>query len=446
MAVEITMPKWGLTMKQGTISKWLKQEGDSVRKGEELFEVETEKVTNIVESIGSGLLYQIVVKAGNTVPCGTILAVLVDSGEKPNRVEGIQVGDIVEGQAPKAAAASQPELRASVGSEPRQKGYVPASPAAKRLAKELGIDLSQVPGTGPKGRVSESDVKKYHEEGPPAPPITPVAEELARQSGLDISSIKGSGEGGKITKRDVENALTAKAAKEENAPVKTIPLTGIRKKIADNMRSSLHNAAQLSIFTEVDVTEMVVFRNMMRDEYAHDDSIRISFNDIIVMATSRALKRFPIMNSNLVEDKILCFDSVHMGIAVALPEGLIVPVLRNADKKGLLQIAGEARQLAQKARDGVLEVEEVTGGTFTITNVSMFQVDGFTPILKPPETGILGIGRIKEKPAVYKGEITIRSMMFLSLTFDHQVVDGVPANDFLQTVARYLERPQLIMS
>ena len=175
-------------------------------------------------------------------------------------------------------------------------------------------------------------------------------------------------------------------------------------------------------------------------------SVRVSYNDIIILAVSRALKRFPIMNSTLVGDEILLHDSVNMGIAVALKEGLIVPVLRDADKKGLLQIAKETRILAVKAREGNLGVDEVTGGTFTITNVSMFQVDGFTPILKPPETGILGIGRVKEKPAVYEGEIAIRSMMFLSLTFDHRIVDGAPANAFLETAGRYLQHPNLIMS
>jgi len=194
------------------------------------------------------------------------------------------------------------------------------------------------------------------------------------------------------------------------------------------------------------VTEMVRFRDQVREEYLNDESVRVSYNDIIILATSRVLKRFPMMNSTLVGDEILLHPTVNMGVAVALDEGLIVPVLRDADRKGLLQIAREVRDLARKAREGTLTVDEVTGGTFTITNVSMFEVDGFTPILKPPETGILGVGRVKQKPAVHKGEICIRSLMFLSLTFDHRVVDGAPANDFLQTVARYLENPMLAMT
>ncbi len=441
MSVNISMPKWGLTMKEGKITKWFKNEGDPVQEGEELFEVETEKITNKVEATGTGILFQIVVPAGTTVPTGTVVAIIAEPGEEPERIEGLQMGEVVEGAAPSPGgpAPAQPE-------KPREKRFVPATPAARRLAKEMDIDLALVPGTGPGGRITEADVTKYHEEGPPPPKITPLAEEMARQAGLDVSAIAGTGEDGKITKEDVERALETRGSKEEAEPVHSIPFTGMRKSVAENMHASLQNTAQLTSFTEVDVTEMVRFLALVRDEYKMDKEVRVSYNDIIIQATSRVLKRFPIMNSTLVGDEILLHDSVNMGIAVALPEGLIVPVLQDADKKGLLQIAKETRELARKAREGTLSVDEVTNGTFTITNVSMFEVDGFTPILKPPETGILGVGRIKEKPAVHEGEITIRSMMFLSLTFDHRVVDGAPANEFLETVARYLQNPTLAMA
>jgi len=443
VASKITMPKWGLTMKEGKITQWFKNEGDAIKKGEAFFEVETEKITNTVECTAEGIVFQIVVPAGATVPVGTVVAVLAQPGETPERVEGV-----VAGEKPEKAAA-EPKAGAAPG-KPAEEKFVPASPAARRLAKELGIDLARVTGSGPGGRITEGDVKKYHEEGPPPPKITPLAEEMARQAGLDISSITGTGEGGKITKADVERAMAGAPPEEKPeeapAPVTSIPFSGMRRTIAANMQASLRNAAQLTVFTEVDVTESLRFLELVREEYKKDAAVRVSLNDIVILAASRALKRFPRMNSNLVGEEILVFDAVNMGIAVALPEGLIVPVLVNADKKGLLQIAREARVLARKAREGTLQVDEVTGGAFTITNVSMFQVDGFTPILKPPETGILGVGRVKEKPAVYKGQIAVRSMMVLSLTFDHQVVDGAPANEFLQTVARYLEEPNLIMA
>lgn len=441
MAVNATMPKWGLTMKAGKVTKWHKSEGDTIQKGEPFFEVETEKITNVVEALAGGVVFQIVVPAGTTVPVGTIVAVIAEPGEQPERIEGIQTGEVIEEEAP---APGRP-APAPAG-KPAEKKFVPATPAARRLAKELGVDLAFVEGSGPKGRITEADVKRFHEEGPPAAKATPLAAEMIRQVGLDIAAIEGTGEGGKITKDDVQRSLDLKERGEVSTPVKSIPFSGMRRSIAENMHASLHNTAQLTMFTEVDVTEMIRFRDMVREEYKKDDTVRISDNDIIILATSRALKHHPIMNSTLIGEEILLHDSVHMGIAVALPEGLIVPVLRDADKKGLLEIASGARELARKAREGTLTVDEVTGGTFTISNVSMFEVDGLTPILKSPETGILGIGRIKAKPAVYNGEIVSRSMMFLNLTFDHQVVDGAPASEFLQTVARYLEDPYLIMT
>jgi pyruvate dehydrogenase E2 component (dihydrolipoamide acetyltransferase) len=440
VAVNVTMPKWGLTMKQGKITKWFKKEGDLVQQGEELFEVETEKITNKVEAAASGILFQIVVPEGRTVPVGTIVAVIAQPGEQPERIEGVKMGE-VEAAAPPAGgpAEGRPE-------KPQEETFVLATPAARRLAKEWEIDLSRVPATGPGGRVTESDVSKYHEEGPPPPKITPLANEMARQAGLDVSSIVGTGESGKITKKDVERALEGRVLEERAKPLQSIPFTGMRKSIAENMHASLHNTAQLTLLTEVDVTEMVKFLDLVREEHRNDETVRVSYNDIIILITSRVLKRFPAMNSTLVGEEILIHDAVNMGIAVALPEGLIVPVLHDANKKGLLQIAKEARELARKAREETLTVDDVTGGTFTITNLSTFEVDGFTPILKPPETGILGVGRIKEKPAVFDGEICIRAMMFVSLTFDHRVVDGAPAAEFLQTLARSIQHPSLIMT
>lgn len=441
MAVNVTMPKWGLTMKEGKISKWFKSEGDTIEKGESFFEVETEKITNVVEATAGGVVFQIVVAAGTSVPVGTIVAIIAESGEQPARVEGIQTGKLVE---EKAAA---PKRESSTpAKKPGEKKFVPSSPAARRLAKELGVDMALVEGSGPNGRITEADVRCFHEKGPPAPKMTPLAAEMIRQEGLDGAAIEGTGENGKITREDIQRVLDAEKQEAVSRPARSIPFSGMRKSIADNMHASLQNTAQLTVFTEVDVSEMIRFRDMVKEEYKKDDAVRISYNDIIILATSRALMRHPIMNTTLVGDEILLNSAVHMGIAVALSVGLIVPVLPDADKKSLLKIAGEARVLARKAREGALTVDQVTGGTFTISNVSMYQVDGITPILKPPETGILGIGRVKEKPAVHKGEIAIRSMMFLNLTFDHRVVDGAPAAAFLETVARYLQNPYLIMT
>ncbi|AFM23481.1 dihydrolipoamide acetyltransferase family protein [Desulfomonile tiedjei] len=443
MSVHVTMPKLGMTMKTGKVSKWHKDEGDNVRKGEDLFEVETEKITNKVEAPVTGILFQIVVPAGAVVPVGAIVAVIAESGEQPERMEGTQTGDVTETKAAYAGAASRVEAE-----KPKEKGDILATPAAKRLAKDLGVDLALVTGTGAEGRIKEADVTRYHEEAQRRPRITPLAEAMANQAALDISTITGTGEGGKITKENVERALQQKTPviEEKTGPGKTIPLTGMRKAIADNMHASLQNTAQLTLMTEVDVTDSLRFQNLVREIYKKDESVRISLNDVLILATSRALKRFPIMNSTQIGDEIILHDSVGMGIAVAIPDGLIVTVLHEADQKGLLQIAAEARTLVEKARSSSLSVEDVTGGTFTITNLSASNVDNFTPILRPPETGILGVGRVVEKPVVLKGEITIRSMMRLSLTIDHRVVDGAPASEFLGLLAGYLEQPALILT
>jgi pyruvate dehydrogenase E2 component (dihydrolipoamide acetyltransferase) len=443
VSVNVKMPKLGMTMQTGKVSKWYKNEGDQVQKSEELFEVETEKITNKVEAPVGGILFQIVVPTGAVVPVGTIVAVIAEPGEQPERLEGIQLGATTEVTARMTGPAPSTEAE-----KPKESGYILATPAAKRLATDLGVDLARVKGTGPEGRIKEGDVTRFHEEAQRGPKITPLAEEIARQAGLDISTLIGTGEGGKITREDVDRALQEKKPElaEEKKPPRTIPMDGMRKAVADNMYASLQNTAQLSLLTEVDVTESLRFLNLVREVYAKDESVRISMNDILILATSRALKRFPIMNSTQVGDEIILHDAVGMGVAVAIPNGLIVPVLQDADRKGLLQIAREARSLIGKARSNSLSMDEVTGGTFTITNLSASNVDNFTPILRPPETGILGVGRVMEKPAVLGGEIVIRSMMGLSLTIDHRVVDGAPASEFLQLLARYLEQPALILT
>ncbi|MBW2589917.1 MAG: E3 binding domain-containing protein, partial [Deltaproteobacteria bacterium] len=261
MATNITMPKWGLTMKEGKISQWFKQEGDSVEKGEDLFEVETEKITNKVESIASGVLFQIVVPAGQTVPVATIVAIIAQKGEQPERIEGIQAGEVVEDE-----AVSPDDATAKASEKSEEKKFIRSSPAARHLAKEQGIDIAQVQGTGPEGRITMDDVKRYKDEKPPAPRITPLAAEMARQAGLDVSSIAGTGEGGKITKEDVNRALETGASGAEAEPGQSIPFTGMRKMIADNMHASLQNAAQLTTFTEVDVTGMVDLRDLLLEK------------------------------------------------------------------------------------------------------------------------------------------------------------------------------------
>ncbi len=443
MAIPVHIPKLGMVMTEAELIEWQAKEGDWIEKGSKVLLIETEKVTWELEAPGAGFLH-VLMEKGSKAEVAQVVALLAATREELEALQKEQpkVGAVTLKEAP--ALASQQV--AEVGAREEEEKPVIASPAARRLAKEKGIDLTRVSGTGPGGRITEADVMKYYEEAPRPARITPIAERMAREAGLDISTIVGTGERGKVVKEDVEKVLAVRAKMEIAGPVQSIPLVGMRKKIAQNMFSSLHNTAQVSSFVEVDATEMVRFRDLLREEYKNDETVRISYNDIIVLATSRALKRIPIMNSALVGEEIFLFNEVNMGIAVAVPEGLIVPVLRDADKKGISQIARESRDLARKAREGNLSVEEVTGGTFTISNVSMFEVDASTPILRSPETGILGVGRVKEKPAVHNGQIAIRSMMFLSLTFDHRVIDGAPANEFLGFVVRFLQDPRLILT
>jgi pyruvate dehydrogenase E2 component (dihydrolipoamide acetyltransferase) len=439
------MPKLGLTMKTGKVGKWLKAEGDAVKKGDPLFEVETDKITNTVEAPEDGVLFQIVVPAGSTVPVGLVLGVIASAGESPERLTADQAGETpAQGGKPATKAAAKAEA-------PAAPTEILASPAAKRVARELGVDLAKVKGTGPGGRIKEGDVAAYHEAASKLPPCTPLAAVLAEQAGLDLCRVTGTGERGKITREDVERALHPQAATPE-APaqaqtpgVTVLPMAGMRKAIADNMAASLAQAAQLTLITEVDATESLAFLACVRAMHKKDASFKVSLNDVLILAVSRALKRFPAMNSTQVEDSIYLHDSVNMGVAVAIEGGLIVPVLHNADSKNLPQIARESREIAGKARTGALTADDLAGGTFTISNMNRSPVDFFTPILKPTETGILGVGRTVEKPVVRKGQIVIRSMLGLSLTFDHRVIDGAPAGEFLKLLCQYVEQPSLIL-
>ena len=448
MATEVIMPKWGLTMKTGKVSRWFKAEGDTVKKGEKLFEVETDKITNSVESPADGILFQIVVPAGETVAVKTVVAVLAQPGETPER----RTATVSAAEPAKGAKAA-----ATPSTEKGGETFVPASPIARRMARERGIDLAQVTGTGPNGRITEKDILEFKPPAP-APPAaqinaSPQAVALAAKAGIDLSQIPGSGEGGRITKADVLRAMNPLAQKKTEparaalftAPG-TYPMEGIRQVIADNMMASLHHSAQLTVFVECDATAMTALRDRVRKKYGDAGDIQVSYNDIIALAVCRTLKDFPIVNSWLTDEGIVIHGHVHLGVAVALENGLVVPNVKHADEKGLLQLAREIRSLAQKAKSGGLTFEEIQGGTFTITNVSMLGVDGFTPILNPPETAILGVGRVVEKPAVRDGQIAIRKMMTLSLTFDHRVTDGAPAMRFLRALADCLEEPALIMA
>jgi pyruvate dehydrogenase E2 component (dihydrolipoyllysine-residue acetyltransferase) len=439
MAHEIVLPQWGMEMQDATIVRWLKQEGDPVQEGEPIVEIETAKIETEMESTAAGVLAHILVPEGATVPIRTVLAIVTAPGEQVPRPSGA---------APSVTAAPAPATPSPVATAPpRLAGQVAPQvvPAARRLAQERGIDLSQVQGTGPGGRILVEDVQSALAARTAAPPVpaavpvqvTPAARHLARQHGVDLSKVQGTGPRGRILIEDVQSALAVQA-RPTAQPVQAVPLRGMRQTIAARMLQSLQTMAQVTLTTEVDVTDAMLLRDGLARQWQDGG---LSPLHLVIKATARALKQHPRMNAIQKEHEVELVQEINVGVAVSLQEGLIVPTIRRADAKHLAEIARESRDLANRAREGKASYEEVTGGTFTITNLGSYGIDAFTPIINPPQVGILGVGRVVEKPAVYQGEITKRSMLFLSLTFDHRVIDGAPAAEFLHTVKGHLEDP-----
>ena len=421
MATEIVLPQWSMGMADGTIVRWLKREGETVIEGEPLVEVEAAKVTSEVEAEVSGVLTRIIAVEGETVPVRSALCV-IETAE--------------EAKASISPATSQPGIQ--------------VTPVARKLAKDHDIDLSQVHGSGPDGRIVVEDVQRAIEgaQRPASPPdamvdvqVIPAARKLAKDHGIDLKKIHGTGPGGRITVEDVQRVIDAPAHPVPSGPQsislsgQIIPLTGMRGTVARRMQQSLHSSAQVTLVTEVDVTALVQLREELKPESGP------TYTDLIVKAAAFALKAHPRVNAWLEGDSLHLMQDIHIGVAVALDEGLIVPIVRNADQKSLRAIAQETTRLAQRAREGTLTREEVTGSTFSVSNLGMYGIDAFTPIINPPEIAILGIGRINEKLVRLSRGAEWRAMMTLSLTFDHRAIDGAPAAAFLQTIGQHLEHP-----
>ena len=465
MATEIVLPQWGMEMQDGTIVKWLKQEGDPVEEGEPIVEVETAKIQTELESTASGILVHIMVEEGTIVPVRGLLAIVADPGEEVPRPVSqsspSQGGTAGVLSAPLQVGAA-PIPDSPVTFPPAQDGArVQVVPAARRLAQEHGVDIGQVSGTGPRGRILIADVERAVEAAQPsatltalsqAPPTTgvspqqkvhvqvvPAARRLARERGIYLTQVHGTGPGGRILIADVEQAVQAPGLAPDRAvPQAAVQIEGMRRTIATRMLQSLQTMAQVTLTTEANVSDAMTLRAGISREWTN---MSLSPLHLAVKAAARALKEHPRLNAIQGEDQFQMMDEVNIGVAVSLPEGLITPVIRNADQKTLAQIASEARDLASKTREGRARPEDVTGGTFTISNLGIFDVDAFTPIINPPQVAIRGVGRVVEKPIILQGEMAKGAMMYLSLTFDHRVVDGAPAAEFLQKLKGYLEDP-----
>ena len=452
MPTEIYMMKLGMTMTEGTVAEWHIPDGGEVKLGEDLYRLETEKVEMDVEAEAGGIVRHLV-PSETTVDPGAVVGWIYAAGEEiPDVLPGAGApAAAVESAAPTAAEPVAPAAAPAAAG-----GRVAASPAARKLARELGVDLAAVAATGPRGRVTEDDVRAAHEADQAAPqpaapaaapaPASPLARKRAEALGVDLSTVTGSGPGGRITKEDVEAAAAggASAPAAAAAPAaredEVMAVRGMRKIIAERMYASLQETAQLTMDMDVAMDDCVKLRTQLIEEWA-SEGVRPSYTDITMKAVAKALLDHPRMNAQFLGKEINLRGEIHVGMAVALEEGLVVPVVRHVDQIGLKEIAQESARLAGLAREGKLGLDDMAGGTFTVSTLGMFGVDSFTPILNPPEVGILGVNRLRDDVR-WEGERPVRQKaMTLSLTWDHRALDGAPAAQFLASVRNYLEAP-----
>jgi pyruvate dehydrogenase E2 component (dihydrolipoamide acetyltransferase) len=388
------MPKLGLTMTEGTIEKWLKEEGDRVEKGEPLLEIITEKINFQYESPASGILRKILHHEGEVVPVTTPIAIIAEEGEVLGEVETFQP-EVPSGEMPRPVSAQ-----------------MEAKEALKRIF------------------------------------VSPIARKMAQEKGVDLSSLKGSGPRGRIIKIDVLKAAEKVVTEEVRLPLPTerlIPLKGIRKIIAKRMTESFQNIPHFYLSLEVDMSAVQELRERLKEEVEKRTKGKLTLTDILVKVSASALKENPIMNSRIEGDQIHLLEEINIGVAIALEDGLIVPVVHRADQKSLTEITSIIRDLTQRAREGKLSLEDVAGGTFTLSNMGMLGIDKFNPIINPPECSILGVGRTVEKPVVQGGEIQIKPMAWLSLSSDHRIVDGATAALFLNHIRKLIENPAFLL-
>ena len=443
MAYTVTMPKLGLTMTEGTITRWLKNIGDTVKKGDLIFEVATDKITNQVEALDEGLLRKIITPEGSTVPVGGAVAILAAADEPLPEI----TDEATDQPAATPTPADSAEVTAAAKTNVPVK-YVKASPAAKKLARDRGVDIAAINPSRSDGRIVEKDVLAYLEAPPEAATselaptsdkvrATPVAEQLAKELGVDLTKLAASG---RISKEDVFSAWLCAQSEGQPDSERREPLIGVRKIIAERMAESKRLAPHVTYNMEANMSRA----KAVYAAYKTQDC-KISYNDIVVLAAAHALRQFPLVNASLVGGEIIYHSYIHLGVAVALDNGLIVPVVKHADQKSLYALGQEVRDLATRARQNKLSPDEISGGTFTVTNLGMYGIDSFTPVINQPESAILGVCRIVDKPVVENGAVVIKPMMNLSLSADHRLVDGALAAQFLAQIKAFLEEPALML-
>ena len=461
MAVEVIMPKAGSEMEEGEIVQWFKQEGDEVKEGEVLLEIVTDKVNMEVEAEASGTLLKIVHPAGSVVPVVQTIAWIGQAGEA---VPGA-------GAAPAAAATPVEEavVETKVEAAPAQEvvefdnSGLRATPAARAYARENGIDLSQVKGTGAKGRVHKEDVVDYKLNAKAK--MSPLAARIAEVEGINTDGIVGTGPKGKIMKADVLSVLNGSAseaaasasevaapasAKSAKAPnenqwgvVETVPMSPMRKVISKRMSESYFSAPTFVVNVEVDMTELLALRKKVVDAIIEETGKKATVTDFISLAVIKSLMKHPYVNASLSSDEkeMYLHHYVNLSIAVGMDSGLVVPVIKGADKMSLKELVVASKEITTKALAGKLKPDEMADSTFTISNLGMYGVKSFVPIINQPNTAILGVSATVQKPVVLNGEVTVRPIMTLTLTADHRVVDGLEGAKFMKTLKEAIENP-----
>ncbi|MBN1991476.1 MAG: 2-oxo acid dehydrogenase subunit E2 [Anaerolineae bacterium] len=449
MATPIIMPKFEMTQENATVVNWLIQEGDMVEQGDPILEVETDKVVMEVEAPASGVLAGVKVQKGDVVPVTAVIAYVLAPGESGPET-----------------TPSPPEAAGQPASATPPNGPTPvrATPMALRRAAEAGLEIKQVPAADTAHRITRADVEKYltHTTAITAderPRATPAARRVAREYKLDLAQIQGSGPQGRIQEADTltvakqTQAQPAAPIPPPTAPEATqvVPLEGMRRTIAQRLQQSYQTAPHITLTVAVDMTAAETLRQELNLEAEKQGQPRLSVTAILVKVCAHALKRHPWVNASLRDEAIYLHPTANIGVATALPEGkgLIVPVIRQAEQLGLGEIARQLKDLTERARAGGLTPGDVTGGTFTITNLGMFGIDHFTAIINPPESAILTVGQTAKRAVVREGEVgdevVIRPMMTMSLVLDHRVLDGAVGAQFLQDVVKTLERPGLLL-
>ena len=448
MPKEIYLVKVGMSMTEGMVAEWYIPDGGEVKKGELVYALETEKVNLDVDAEYDGTVKHLV-DVGITLEPGDVVGYIFERGEDipDDPVAPAARAPVADGGSAKTPAQEPSVAPVAVSSGD---GHVRSSPAARRLARELGVDYRRVAGSGPGGRIVEADIQAAASSGAPVavsgpePRASPLAKRIAAARGIDLGTVRGSGPGGRIVQADVEGATPASAAPAFAAkipkPGERIPVKGMRKTIASRMHHSLMESAQLTMDMAVLMDDAVKMRTGLIEEWA-TEGVKPTYTDLVIKACARALRTSPMMNSQFIDAEIIVQNDINVGMAVALPEGLVVPVIRHADQLSLKELARESSRLASAARDGALGLDDYAGGTFTVSALGMYGVDSFTPIINEPQSGILGVNRLYDG-VEWDGDRPVKTKkMNLSLTWDHRTLDGAPAAEYLVVVRELLEAP-----